>query len=46
MGCVASKLEEEEEVVAICRETKRQLKLAVERRYILTDAHCRYCQSL
>ncbi|KAK9286905.1 hypothetical protein L1049_015312 [Liquidambar formosana] len=47
MGCVASKLEEEEEVVvSICRERKRHLKLAVERRYALADAHCRYCQAL
>jgi hypothetical protein len=46
MGCVASKLEEEEEVVSICRERKRQLKLAVERRQALAEAHCRYCQSL
>ncbi|KAL7237336.1 hypothetical protein ACSBR2_003595 [Camellia fascicularis] len=46
MGCVASKLEEEEEVVSICKERKRQLKLAVERRYALADAHCRYCQAL
>ncbi|KAG6778002.1 hypothetical protein POTOM_017846 [Populus tomentosa] len=45
MGCVASKLEEEE-VVSICRERKRQLKLAVERRHALAEAHCRYCQSL
>ncbi|KAJ4829559.1 hypothetical protein Tsubulata_017169 [Turnera subulata] len=45
MGCVASKLEEEE-VVSICKERKRQLKLAVERRYALAEAHCRYCQSL
>ncbi|WCJ39917.1 hypothetical protein M5689_020865 [Euphorbia peplus] len=46
MGCVASKLEEEEQVVSICRERKHQLKLALERRYELADAHCRYCQSL
>ncbi|KAL0412372.1 UNVERIFIED_CONTAM: hypothetical protein Sradi_1438900 [Sesamum radiatum] len=48
MGCVASRLleEEEEEVVSICRERKNQLKLAVERRYALADAHYRYCQSL
>lgn len=46
MGCVASKLEEEEEVVSICRERKRQLKLAVERRHALAESHCRYCQSL
>ncbi|CAK7329459.1 unnamed protein product [Dovyalis caffra] len=45
MGCAASKLEEEE-VVSICKERKRQLKLAVERRYALAEAHCRYCQSL
>lgn len=46
MGCVASKLQEEEEVVSICRERKHQLKLAVERRYALADAHARYCQAL
>ncbi|XP_004497191.1 protein ALTERED PHOSPHATE STARVATION RESPONSE 1-like [Cicer arietinum] len=46
MGCVASKLEEEEEVVAICRERKRQLKLAVEKRYELAEAHCKYFHSL
>lgn len=46
MGCVASKLEEEEEVVSICRQRKRQLKLAVERRHALAEAHCRYCQAL
>ncbi|KAL0334559.1 UNVERIFIED_CONTAM: protein ALTERED PHOSPHATE STARVATION RESPONSE 1 [Sesamum radiatum] len=46
MGCVASRLEQEEEVVSICRERKNQLKLAVERRYALADAHYRYCQSL
>ncbi|KAI6701018.1 hypothetical protein NL676_015342 [Syzygium grande] len=45
MGCVASKLGEEE-VVSICRERKHQLKLAVERRYALAEAHFRYCQSL
>ncbi len=46
MGCVASKLEEEVEVVAICRERKHQLKLAVEKRYALAEAHCRYCHAL
>lgn len=45
MGCVASKLEEEE-VVAICKERKSQLKLAVERRYALAEAHCKYFHSL
>ncbi|XWS62619.1 hypothetical protein CRYUN_Cryun06bG0026700 [Craigia yunnanensis] len=46
MGCVASKLEEKEEVVSICRERKRLIKLAVDRRYALAQAHCRYCQAL
>ncbi|KAH6832983.1 hypothetical protein C2S53_005761 [Perilla frutescens var. hirtella] len=46
MGCVASRLEQEEEVVSICRERKRLLKLAVERRYALAEAHYRYCKSL
>lgn len=46
MGCVATKLEEEEEVVTICRERKHFLKLAVEKRYNLAEAHFRYCQSV
>ncbi|CAN4112578.1 unnamed protein product [Withania somnifera] len=47
MGCVDSKLEqEEEEVVSICKERKHYLKLAVERRYTLADAHYKYCQAL
>ncbi|KAI3718269.1 hypothetical protein L6452_19133 [Arctium lappa] len=46
MGCVATKLEEEEEVVSICRERKHFLKLAVDRRYGLAEAHFRYCQSV
>ncbi|CAH9106887.1 unnamed protein product, partial [Cuscuta epithymum] len=47
MGCVSSKFEQEEEgVVSICRERKKQLKLTVERRYSLADAHHRYCQAL
>ncbi|KAK1419347.1 hypothetical protein QVD17_28513 [Tagetes erecta] len=46
MGCVATKLEEEEEVVCICRERKHFLKLAVEKRYNLAEAHFRYCQSV
>ncbi|CAH1423418.1 unnamed protein product [Lactuca virosa] len=46
MGCVATKLEEEEEVVSICRERKHFLKLAVEKRYALAEAHFRYCQSV
>ncbi|KAL6525962.1 hypothetical protein OROHE_015486 [Orobanche hederae] len=46
MGCVASRLQEEEEVVSICRERKHQIKLAVEKRYALADAHYKYFQSL
>ena len=46
MGCVASKIEEEGEVVTICKERKRQLKLAVEKRCALAEAHCKYCQAL
>ncbi|KAL8143329.1 hypothetical protein V2J09_016361 [Rumex salicifolius] len=46
-GCVASKLGGgEQEVVGICRERKRLMKLAVDRRYALADAHCRYSHSL
>nr|XP_043626891.1 protein ALTERED PHOSPHATE STARVATION RESPONSE 1-like [Erigeron canadensis] len=46
MGCVATKMEEEEEVVGICRERKHFLKLAVEKRYALAEAHFKYCQSV
>lgn len=46
MGCVATKLEEEGDVVAICRDRKRLLKQAVERRRTLAAAHFRYCQAL
>ncbi|XP_060962686.1 protein ALTERED PHOSPHATE STARVATION RESPONSE 1 [Cannabis sativa] len=46
MGCVASKLEEEEEVVSICRERKQKIKLAVDKRHALAQAHWRYTQSL
>ncbi|GAB2267828.1 hypothetical protein Dimus_002804 [Dionaea muscipula] len=46
MGCVASRIGEEEEVVLICRERKKLMKLAVERRYALAEAHCRYCHAL
>lgn len=42
---MASKLEEEE-VVSICKERKKQLKIAVERRYALAEAHCKYFHSL
>lgn len=37
---------EEEPVVALCRQRKRLVKLAVDRRYALADAHCRYLHSL
>ncbi|MED6109125.1 hypothetical protein PIB30_030791 [Stylosanthes scabra] len=46
MGCVASKLEEEEEVVSMCKERKRQLKVTVDKRYELAEAHCKYFHSL
>ncbi|MCL7049217.1 hypothetical protein MKW94_010828 [Papaver nudicaule] len=46
MGCVASKLENDDEVVLLCRERKRLLKSAVERRYALADAHCKYFHSM
>ncbi|PWA68925.1 hypothetical protein CTI12_AA295640 [Artemisia annua] len=46
MGCVATKMEEEEEVVSICRERKHFLKLAVEKRYGLAEAHFKYIQSV
>ncbi|PPR84274.1 hypothetical protein GOBAR_AA36437 [Gossypium barbadense] len=46
MGCATSKKEEEDGVVSLCKERKRLLKLAVERRYSLADAQCKYNQSL
>ncbi|OMO55760.1 hypothetical protein CCACVL1_27027 [Corchorus capsularis] len=46
MGCATSKKEEEDNVVSLCKERKRLLKLAVERRYGLADAQCKYNQSL
>ncbi|XP_021300668.1 uncharacterized protein LOC110429106 [Herrania umbratica] len=46
MGCATSKKEEEDSVVSLCKERKRLLKLAVERRYALADAQCKYNQSL
>ncbi|KAK9109331.1 hypothetical protein Sjap_017391 [Stephania japonica] len=46
MGCAVSKLHEEDDVVAICKERKRILKSAVELRYALADAHCKYSHSL
>ncbi|KAK9135832.1 hypothetical protein Syun_015162 [Stephania yunnanensis] len=46
MGCAVSKLHEEDDVVSICKERKRLLKSAVELRYALADAHCKYSHSL
>ncbi|KAE8693468.1 Detected protein of unknown function [Hibiscus syriacus] len=46
MGCATSKKEEEDGVVSLCKERKRLLKLAVERRYALAEAQCKYNQSL
>ncbi|XP_017981574.1 PREDICTED: uncharacterized protein LOC18610709 [Theobroma cacao] len=46
MGCATSKKEEEDSVVSLCKERKRLLKLAVERRYALADAQSKYNQSL
>ncbi|XP_022740314.1 nitrate regulatory gene2 protein-like [Durio zibethinus] len=45
MGCATSK-KEEDNVVLLCKERKHLLKLAVERRYALADAQCKYNQSL
>ncbi|XP_038997599.1 protein ROLLING AND ERECT LEAF 2-like [Hibiscus syriacus] len=46
MGCATSKKEVEDGVVSLCKDRKRLLKLAVERRYALADAQCKYNQSL
>lgn len=49
MGCVASRKldeEEEEDVVLVCRERKRQLKKALESRSALADSQCKYNNSL
>ncbi|XVF18084.1 hypothetical protein REPUB_Repub10bG0181100 [Reevesia pubescens] len=46
MGCATSKKEKEDNVVLLCKERKGLLKLAVERRYALADAQCKYNQSL
>ncbi|KAM3709885.1 hypothetical protein ACJW31_02G208200 [Castanea mollissima] len=46
MGCVVSKKAEEDDVVSICKDRKRFIKLAVERRYALADAQCKYNHSL
>lgn len=46
MGCATSKKDEEDDVVLLCRERKRLLKMAVERRSELADAQCKYNNSL
>ena len=46
MGCAASKKDEDDDVVLLCKERKSLIKLAVERRYALADAHCKYNHSL
>ncbi|EEF31737.1 conserved hypothetical protein [Ricinus communis] len=46
MGCGLSKQNEEDDVVALCGERKRLLKLAVEKRYAFADAQFKYNQSL
>ncbi|XWS45599.1 hypothetical protein CRYUN_Cryun15aG0150300 [Craigia yunnanensis] len=46
MGCATSKKEEEDNVVLLCKERKRLLKLAVDHRYAFADAQCKYNQSL
>ncbi|CAL9146095.1 protein ALTERED PHOSPHATE STARVATION RESPONSE 1-like [Musa acuminata AAA Group] len=48
-GCATSRLGgsgEEDDPVALCRERKRLLKVAVERRYALAAAHAAYVRSL
>ncbi|THU63158.1 hypothetical protein C4D60_Mb01t12760 [Musa balbisiana] len=48
-GCATSRLGgkgEEDDPVALCRERKRLLKAAVERRYALAAAHAAYVRSL
>lgn len=46
MGCGVSRPDEDDDVVSLCRERKRLLKSAIERRYSLADAHSRYNDSL
>ncbi|XP_058098313.1 protein ALTERED PHOSPHATE STARVATION RESPONSE 1-like [Magnolia sinica] len=49
-GCSASKLLDQDyddnDVVSLCRERKRLMKLAIDRRYTLADSHCKYIHSL
>ena len=46
MGCATSKKDEEDDVVLLCKERKRLLKMAVESRSELADAQCKYNNSL
>ncbi|PON66675.1 hypothetical protein PanWU01x14_107120 [Parasponia andersonii] len=46
MGCATSKKDEEDDVILLCKERKRLLKMAVERRSELADAQCKYNNSL
>ncbi|XP_012088463.1 protein ROLLING AND ERECT LEAF 2 isoform X2 [Jatropha curcas] len=46
MGCGLSKQDEEDDVVSLCRERKRLLKLALQKRYAFADAQFKYNQSL
>ncbi|KAK3037137.1 hypothetical protein RJ639_031024, partial [Escallonia herrerae] len=47
MGCALSKSsEEEDDVVSFCRDRKRLMKSAVEKRYALSEAYCKYNKSL
>lgn len=48
MGCASSKKlsSKEDDVVSLCRERKSLIKLALERRYALAEAHCKYNESL
>ncbi|VVA09932.1 PREDICTED: unnamed product [Prunus dulcis] len=46
MGGKVSKQRKRDDVVLLCRERKRQLNLAVKRRYAFADAQCEYSKSL
>ncbi|KAJ7953171.1 Protein of unknown function (DUF630 and DUF632) [Quillaja saponaria] len=47
MGCATSKKKhDEDDVVSLCKERKRLMKLVVERRYAFAEAHRKYNQSL
>ncbi|GMH06582.1 hypothetical protein Nepgr_008422 [Nepenthes gracilis] len=46
MGCGLSKIDGAEDVVSLCRERKRLMKMAVEQRQAFADAHSKYIHSL